>query len=131
MLRIKSTRSGRELAFTKYDGENFSIELKGGISATIRVYGYAPHSHDLSHWFSELGKQIHPWDGELVWESLEGEFKIKAICDFQGHVYFQVSLRPPPGTFEESFISVGLQSELGQLGNIASEARRFFDPSNT
>lgn len=126
MLSIKSTHSDRELQFTKYDGEDFWAELKGGITASVKVYGYAPHSHDLASWFASLGEKTRPWSDDLAWESLEGEFKIKASSDAKGHVYFHVSLRDLPGAYEEAFIQVGLESELGQLNKIASEAKDFF-----
>lgn len=126
MFSIKSTHSDREVVFTKYDGEDFWVELKGGIETSVKVYGYAPHADDFHQWLELLGEQSQPWPKELVWESLEGEFQIRASSDSLGHVHFQVSLRDLRGSYEESFIQVGLETELGQLGKIASQARMFF-----
>ena len=123
---IKSTHSDREIVFSKYDGEDFWVELKGGINTSIRVYGYAPHSHDLAHWLSELGNYSEPWENEISWESLEGEFKISAKCTSLGHIHIMVSLRDLPGAHEEAFIQVGLETELGQLIIIAKGASNFF-----
>jgi len=123
---IKSTHSDRELAFSGCDGDYFRVELKGGIRAAIRVYGHAPHTHDLAHWFSELGKHCSPWEGELSWESLEGEFKISAKCTSLGHILIMVSLSDLPGSDEEAYIQAGIETELGQLINISNGARSFF-----
>lgn len=110
---INSTHSDRKLAFSEFDGENFIFELKGGISVSVRVYGYAPHTHDLAHWFNEFGNREVPWQGELVWESLEGEFKISATSTSLGQIYITVSLRDLPGAYEESYVQVGIETELG------------------
>ena len=124
---IKSTHSDREIKFSKYNGEDFFVELKGGITATIKVYGYSPHSYDLAHWFVELGKHKTTWENEKKWESLEGEFKISASCSSLGQIYFVVSLRDLPGSEEEAFIQAGLETELGQIAKISNSASKFFE----
>ncbi len=124
---IKSTSSDREICFSKYDGEDFFVDLKGSVNTAIKVYGYAPHSYDLAHWFAELGKQTSGWENDKTWESLEGEFKISTTCTLLGHVHFILSLRVQPGSDEEAFIRVGLETELGQVTNIANKARKFFE----
>jgi hypothetical protein len=123
---IKSTNSDRELSFSKCDGDYFRVELKGGISAAIKVYGYAPHTHDLAHWFNELGAHTSPWEAELSWESLEGELKISAKCTSLGHIHIMVSLSDMLGAYEEAYIQAGIESELGQLTKISNGARDFF-----
>ena len=54
---IKSTSSDREISFSQYDGEDFNVEVKGTVSGATKVYGYAPHTHNLAHWFEKLGKK--------------------------------------------------------------------------
>ncbi|MFT6437430.1 MAG: hypothetical protein ACJAVI_005504 [Candidatus Azotimanducaceae bacterium] len=100
--------------------------MKGGISAGIGVYGYAPHTHDLGHWFEEVGRHETPWEGELNWESLEGEFKISAKSTALGHIHITVNLRDLPGAYEDSYSQVGIETELGQLIHISNKARKFF-----
>lgn len=124
---IKSTSSNREICFSKFDGEDFYVELKGDINATTKIYEYAPHSYNLSYWFAELGKQVTTWEDTKVWESLEGELKISATCTLLGRIHFLLALRMLPEADEETFIQVGLESELGQITNISNEARKFFE----
>ena len=128
---IKSTSSDREIFFSKYDGEDFFVELRGNVTATIKVYGYAPHTYDLAHWFAELGEQDTSWDEAKLWESLEGEFKISATCSSLGQVHFELSLRILPGADEEAYLQVGLETELGQIENISNGASKFFEKKNT
>ena len=128
---IQSTHSDRMLVFSGVEGDYFRVELTGGVNASIRVYGYAPHTHDLAHWFSELGKNSKPWEGDLSWESLEGEFKITAKYASFGQIHIMVSLSDLPGAYEEAYIRAGIETELGQLTIISNEARNFFAKSNT
>ena len=131
MFSIKSTSSDREICFSQYDGEDFVVEVKGNVSGVTKVYGYAPHTHNLAHWFSELGRQGEGWKDTKTWESLEGEFKLSASCSSLGQVHFELSLRMLPGANEEAFIQVGLESELGQIEGISNGAGKFFESKNT
>lgn len=124
---IKSTHSDRQLVFYEPYGEYFHVKLEGGIKASIRIYNYAPHAKELALWFVELGNHTAPWQGELSWESLEGEFKIDANCDSLGHIQFMISLSDMRGSNEESYIQVGIETELGQLESISAGAHRFFN----
>jgi hypothetical protein len=128
---IKSTTSDREICFSKYDGEDFIVEVKGNVSGSTKVYGYAPHTDNLAHWFSELGLHAEGWVETKTWESLEGEFKLSASCSSLGQVHFELSLRMLQGADEEAYIKVGLETELGQIEGISNEASRFFESKST
>ena len=123
---IKSTHSDRELVFSEYDGDYFLAELKGGINAVISVYSNTLHTHDLSHWFNELSTNSAPWENELSWESLEGEFKIFAKCTALSHIQFTVALSDMLGAPEEAHVQAGIETELGELTEISKAASKFF-----
>ena len=128
---IKSSQSDRELVFSQCDGENFYVALKGRIAGAIRVYAYAPHTHDLLQWFEVLGGNKKPWSNEITWESLEGELRISATCSALGEVSIYVALIDQQGADEESRIQTALVTELGQLPNISKNAIRFFSNERT
>ena len=128
---IKSTTSDREISFSQFDGEDFVVQVKGSVSGSTKVYGYAPHTYNLAHWFSELGQETNGWSETKKWESLEGEFKLSASCSSLGQVHFELSLRILPGADEEAYIEVGLETELGQIEGISNGAGRFFKGKNT
>src|SRR5690606_39843651 len=76
--------------------------------------------------FSKVDELGTPWHGVESWESLEGEFVINITCDSSGHVTIQIKLTQWNGGNEDWHITVHLNTELGQLTKIASEARAFF-----
>jgi len=128
---IDSSQSDREIVFSRYDDESFYVGLKGRVIGTIKVYGYAPHSHDFSYWFEILGANSKPWTNEIVWESLEGEFKISATCSTSGEVFIKVAFIDLHGADEECRIQTALVTELGQLQKISHNAKRFFSAEST
>jgi len=123
---IKSSQSDRELVFSQFDEDYFYVALKGRITGAIKVYGYAPHTHDLLQWFKMLGGNKKPWSNEIAWESLEGELRLSATCSALGEVSIYVALIDQQGADEESRIQTALVTELGQLPNISKSAIRFF-----
>ena len=76
--------------------------------------------------FRKLPAFKNPWQGERSWGSLEGEFKISAICTTLGHAIFQVKMSGQNGGTEEWMTQFGLETELGQLETIARNAAMFF-----
>lgn len=125
MFTIHSTASSRELVFWDFRNDYFRVELKGEVSATLDVYAYTD-ALGLSRFFAELAGCDRPWNGERSWSSLEGEFFISAICSSTGNVLFTVKLSGLPGAPEEWSVSAGIESELGQLAQIARSAALFF-----
>jgi hypothetical protein len=64
-----------------------------GLSASRTVYhGYASGFRDLFQYFEEMERDWRGWDGERVWESLEGDLRIEARHE-HGHVQLRVTLR--------------------------------------
>ncbi len=127
---IHSTSSDRSLTFTNCRGNYFQVDLKGaGVSASVEVYAYTD-ALGLNNLFQELSAYNKPWTGTKKWESLEGEFSISATCSTLGNVEFRINLKMLPGHPEESAISTGIASELGQLSHIAKEAERFFNSAS-
>ena len=131
ILSICSNQSDRKLIFSDFDGERFKVSLEGVIETSISVYGYAPHSENLSEWFKALGALGKPWENELRWSSLEIEFEISATCSNLGEVCFHIQIWHSAGSNEESKIETYIISELGQLKNIGNEAKKFFKNKNT
>ena len=124
-LTVSSTQSDRKLVFSNFNGENFDLDLTGTVQCSVSVYGYAPHSENISEWFKQLTAERKPWQGDMRWSSLETEFEISANCTSLGQVCFEVNLWLNVGAEEESQIKTFIVSELGQLEKIGREANIF------
>jgi hypothetical protein len=126
MFSIHSVISDRELVFSDKTGEFFQVEIRGsGLNSNITIwhdYGFS----SLGGYFADLAWINKPWDDARKWESLEGDFSISAICSKTGSVTFTIGIFHLAGNEEESRITVGLVSELGQLEIIARDAAKFF-----
>jgi hypothetical protein len=94
------------------------------LSAACQVYaGYAP-SHPASL-FADMAQQWQGWTGELAWQSLEGELRIRCTRDRQGHIFIGVELRP--GQMPDDWrVFATVTAEAGQLEEIAGRAAIFF-----
>ncbi|GAB1259294.1 DUF6228 family protein [Aurantivibrio plasticivorans] len=123
---ISSTSSNNKLIFSGKDGEYVQVSVAGDVSARLRVYLYTDEAA-LLNYFRSLGSSINPWKGEISWESLEGEFKISCSCSSLGAVNFQVHLWGLAGHPEEWRVSLGIDTEFGQLQSIANRATKFFN----
>jgi Family of unknown function (DUF6228) len=127
---IYSASSDRSVTFSNHSGDYFQVDLKGeNLAARIKVYAYTD-AFGLNTLFQELATHSKPWAEAKKWESLEGEFSISATCSTLGNVLFHINMRMLPGHPEESSLSTGISSELGQISNIAKEAERFFSSSS-
>ena len=129
-LSICSASSAREVVFSNRDGEFFTVDLIGSPSATMRVSTYTDDL-GLNNLFIKLGRMNKPWSKPLRWESLEGEFSISASCSSTGVVLFDFALLDLPGHPEESRLTFGLETEFGQLSELATESNSFFSAGNT
>jgi len=131
MLSINSVNSDRALIFSQRVGEIFRVDLKAhALSASIEVSTYTDND-GLNKLFQELGGSERPWQGKRFWSSLEGEFTLSATCSSLGAVCFTVSLRSLTGTSEEWSVEAGLETEFGQLTQIAKNSKAFFNAANT
>lgn len=124
-LNIKSTCSDRELVLSNRNGDHFEARISGDIEVSVSVYEHTSF-YGLDTLFQKLGSQTKPWEGELSWESIEGEFKITANCSSLGHVQFDVSFWGHIGSPGEWRLNVGLENELGQLPVLAKKSAMFF-----
>lgn len=94
------------------------------LSAEGQVYaGYAP-SHPAP-FFADMAHQWAGWSGELVWESLEGELRIRCSRDRVGHIFICVELGSGPMPDDWRVVATVL-TEAGQLASIARRAELFF-----
>lgn len=124
---IKSSSSNEQFVFSERDGEFFQFEVVGeAIRASRKVSTYTDE-FGVAKLFSKVDELGTPWHGVESWESLEGEFVINITCDSSGHVTIQIKLTQWNGGNEDWHITVHLNTELGQLTKIASEARAFFN----
>jgi hypothetical protein len=105
--------------------ESFWVRVTDhNLSAEGQVYaGYAP-SHPAPL-FADMASQWAGWSGELVWESLEGELRLRCSRDRVGHIFIRVELRSGP-MFEDWRVVVTVLAEAGQLENIGRRALVFF-----
>lgn len=72
-----------------------------------------------------LAHHEKPWANVESWESLEGEFLLEASCSSLGKVTFAIRLRNFTGA-EEWDVSAELETEMGQLLNLAKTAKLLF-----
>ena len=122
---IKSNVSDLALEFSDIESESFTVRLKSNhISASRKVYDY-PDIHRFPDLLERLALHDKPWDGEISWESLEGEFKFSASCSSLGSVTFRVMLNSYFGG-EDWNVETIILSEMGQLQVFARSARLFF-----
>jgi hypothetical protein len=126
LLSIHSVSSDRELIFSNRDGEFFNVELKSiEVSAARKVW-----THDDASTFNDFFKKLagleKPWEGNLDIQSLEGEFSISVSCTKLGNVIFSIELSSGYVDHEEWHLKADLDTELGQLQQIAKNADIFF-----
>ncbi len=128
VLTIKSTVSDLRLEIYDLKDEFFTARIVSNHLTSIReVYTYTD-SHGFPNLLERLALQRGPWEGEEIWEGIEGDFTFGASCSPLGKVTFRIRMA---SCFldEEWSIESLLITELGQLKEIAKDARRFFGPS--
>lgn len=126
MLVIQSNSSDRKLIIKDLNRSCFYAELAGlTASGIVQVYVDTTPSN-LNNFFQELASHEKPWTGKKNWESLDGELYISASSSSLGNVIFEVTLRDLLGSPEESTVSTGINTEWGQLAQIAKDAEKFF-----
>ena len=127
-FQIKSSDSDLVFTLSERNGDYFTASLKAShITAEREVYAYTD-AHGFADLIEQLASQPKPWQEELTWESLEGEFKISSSCTTLGQVTFKVVLSHY-GCTEEWLVKTELKYEFGKLQDLASSARVFFGES--
>ncbi|MCJ8314000.1 MAG: hypothetical protein HRU38_18460 [Saccharospirillaceae bacterium] len=120
---IKDRQSIRSVIFKSISENYFNVEVSGDIFGTIKVYSYMPNTNTIANFFKKFEIIENPWDGEISWLSLEGEFSIVCTCNPSGHVYFKIVLDNDDSDFIITFC-IGV--DLGELKTISSQANNFF-----
>ena len=124
---IKSVRSDSELVFDDYDGDHFTVQLVGSeLSASLRVWGYTD-CQPLVEMLAYLASLRADWSSPAEWSSIESEFAMKIRCDSWGHVLVAVHMQRVRGGPEDWKLDAEIETELGQLPKIASNAAQFFN----
>ena len=125
---IKSTATDKELRLSGPGEYEFTVELQGTeIYAIQRIY--CPlGSSEFTQFFARLASYERPWSATEHCASLEGDFSLSARCSAVGIVTFSISILRQFGGPEEWKLTCDLDTELGQLPRIASQARNFFGP---
>lgn len=124
-LVIASVKSPLTLTISEIKGESFYVSLDSPfLSASRGVYSF-PDPKGISNLLQQIASNEKPWEGEVSWESLEGEFRLGASCSSLGSVTFKIRIRQFNG--EEAWdVDTELVSEFGQLSKIATNAERLF-----
>ncbi len=130
---IKCSKGKGELELSEQEGlrknsgsEYFRVTIRSqNMSGSTMVYAFDPFDYSLTKFFEELAENWKGIDGEKVWTSLEGEFKLVCTSDSLGHFGIRVTIRNDLDTLSIKTIYV----EAGQLEKIAAEVKAFFDIS--
>ena len=124
LLSLRSSNSGRVVRIAARGELYLVASLEGpGLSGAVEVWVETGDVARLALFFAELATLEAPWVGARTWGSLEGDFELAATCTNLGAVTFQISMSGQPGGPEEWRLQAGLETELGQLGKFAEEAK--------
>jgi hypothetical protein len=77
---------------------------------------------DLLH---HLAQQERGWKDRIEWRSIESDLLLGFHSDSHGHVFLDIEMRHCRGE-EDWLVKATVQTELGQLPKIASDAATFF-----
>ncbi|WP_099827727.1 DUF6228 family protein [Oceaniglobus indicus] len=125
---VKSALSAASLEFHLADGDSFVIDISTpAVGARKAVYERSTAEiHAIARYFYRLAVAPVPWEGDICWVSLEGDFMLEADCDQGGGVRIKALLfdtvTPEPWSLE-----VVLKCEAARLRRIARDAAVFFD----
>lgn len=122
---VKSTESNARLIFSRRVGEDFLVEFQSEqLTVAQPVCGYTD-PYGVLRLFQEAAAHLKPWQGQISYRSLEQEFALSASCSSLGHVLLNATFLRV-GCKEEWSATASVQTEMGQLSQIASNAKRFF-----
>jgi hypothetical protein len=94
------------------------------LSATTQVYAGDEPFHPATL-FTDMARQWAGWSGELVWQSLCGELKMRCTRDRRGHIVIGVELRSEQSSSDWR-VMASVLTEAGQLETHARRAVSFF-----
>jgi len=108
--------------------ERFKVRLiDPDLSAAGRVYVGHGDLHPAPL-FAQMSANWKGWQGEYMWESLNGELSLRCVQDRTGHVSIGVELRSGP-TESDWAVRSTVMAEAGQLEELARQAVLFFGRS--
>lgn len=124
VLCLRSSGSSRAFQI-KAPRESYLIATLIGptLSGAVEVWVETGDVAGLANFFAELAAFDAPWKGSRTWSSLEGDLALAASCTDLGSVTFQVSMSGMSGAPEEWRLQAGLETEFGQLGRLAADAK--------
>jgi hypothetical protein len=102
MKAYRTVEIGRELASLTFDAPEPPVGPVEFLTATLRlpdlvastrIYMYSPGGPGIAEYFEGLAADWRGWDGERVWNSIEGEFRHEARHNRVGYVALIVRLR--------------------------------------
>ena len=127
-FQIKSSDTDLMLILSDINGDYFKAQLVSSrLNAMREVWAYTD-AYGFADLLEQLASREKPWEGEEIWQSIEGEFKFSASCNHVGKVKFRVELNHI-GHAEEWEAKTEINSEFGQLPHLAKSAREFFGES--
>jgi len=122
---IKSAQSDATLKFVDFDGDSFTVELRGSeVSAVRRIWGYTD-CQPLVNVLHCLARQERGWQDSAEWRSIESDLILQFRSDSRGHVFIDIQMRRSYGE-EQWRLTATIQTELGQIPKIAADAASFF-----
>jgi hypothetical protein len=124
---IKSVRSDADLTFVEHVGDHFNVAIRGSeVSGACRVWGYTD-CENLVIFFDYFTQHERCPIPLCEWDSIEGDFSLAIHADKQGHIFFiEVKMRQCQGVEEWQLTRI-IETEFGQLPQIARNARDFFN----
>lgn len=126
MFEIRSVSSSKVLRLRDRKDFGFFVELEAyDVTARTQVWSFKDDD-GLVSWLEKLASHQLPWDGAEEWMAYERNFALSATCRAGGLVIFVVKLDTNFGGSEAWRVSAELNSELGQLPDLAKAADRFF-----
>lgn len=130
MLIIRSISSDRELIFSPCEErDRYRVRIKSPeISASIEIFQFAV-GESLATYFRHLASFRSPWSDPQEWRMWDPDLRISATCNSYGHVLFRIIFTADYMVYQsaESWeANIGLETTLGELDNIASNASTFF-----
>lgn len=122
---VKSAETDARLVFSQRVGDDFLVEFQSQqLQVVHSVCGYTD-PQGVARLFQEAAAYSRPWQGQLLYQSLEQEFSIAASCSSLGAISLEVGFSRV-GARHEWSATTTIQIEFGQLSALASNAQRFF-----
>jgi ribosomal protein S18 acetylase RimI-like enzyme len=123
-FELASAQTGASLRIEHLSNDTFRVTLDAvGLRAASDVRHLA--GDQLAQFFMELASSRSGWSGDLIWASLEKDFRISANVDEHGHVLFTVELDgTTPATWSSEVVLI---TDLGDLDALSRSMDSFIE----